>query len=66
MTYTREQLIACLINEYNHLAEEEEMDMTLDEFRVYLQSRTTEQLIDETTTDSTYLTLDDYVKYYSQ
>ena len=68
MNYTREQLIECLKAEYEWLCNEggEEETMSQEEYAHHLETLTIEQLIQETTTDSTYLTLEDYINYWRQ
>ena len=68
MNHSREQLIDALMGEYVSFIEdgyEEDLDMTEEEYQEYLKGLTLEQLVEETTCDDVYLTLDDFVYAYS-
>ena len=64
MTYTRDQLIAALSAEFDHLSHDDDTDMSPDEYRATLQPMSLDQLITETTTDDVF-TLDDFMCAYS-
>ena len=69
MKYSREQLIDALYAEHVQYCEEydlEEGDLPPDEMLAYYKTLTLEELVEETSTDDKYLTLDDYMEYYSQ
>jgi len=65
MTYTRDQLISALAAEFEHLShDDDDADMSPDEYRASLQSMSLDQLIAETTTDDVF-TLDDFMHAYA-
>ena len=66
MTYTKEQLIEALAKEYEFLCHDDfdpDVDHTPEEYRMYLQSLTYDELIEETSTDENF-TLDEYILTY--
>lgn len=65
-TYTREQLIDALCNEYDYLCHDDfdPDDMSLDDYRVMLHSWSYDQLVADTNTDDGY-TLDEFIANHS-
>ena len=66
--YSVEQLITALQAEWEVLIHddfEEGVDMTMEEHLTYLQTLTHSQLIEEVDADEDYLTLNDFMSYYS-
>jgi len=66
--YSVEQLITALQAEWEVLIHddfEEGVDMTMEEHLTYLQTLTHSQLIEEVGADEDYLTLNDFMSYYS-
>ena len=63
MTYTREQLISALVNEYTYLCHDsyDPDDMTVDEFINYLHTLSDSELIDESGTDD----VDEFIVTYA-
>jgi len=54
MTYTREQLINALVNEYEYLCHDDfdpDVDLTTDEYRLKIECYSDEDLINETAVD---------------
>ena len=63
MTYTRDQIINALQNEYEFLCHDDydpDVDMTPAEHLTYLQSLSLDDLIAETSTDDIF-TLDEFI-----
>ena len=66
MTYTKEQLIDALCNEYEYLIHDDydpDKDPTPEEYRAHLEYLTVEELIDESNVDSEY-TLEEFMENY--
>jgi len=54
MTYTREQLINALVNEYKYLCHDDfdpDLDLTTEEYKLKIECYSDEDLIDETAVD---------------
>ena len=54
MTYTREQLINALVNEYDYLCHDDfdpDVDLTTEEYRLKIECYNDEDLINETAVD---------------
>jgi len=54
MTYTREQLINALVNEYDYLCHDDfdpDVDLTTEEYRLKIECYSDEDLINETAVD---------------
>jgi hypothetical protein len=54
MTYTREQLINALVNEYEYLCHDDfdpDVDLTTEEYRLKIECYNDEDLINETAVD---------------
>ena len=67
MTYTREQLINALVNEYEYLCHDDfdpDVDLTTDEYRLKIECYSDEDLINETAVDE-HFTLDQFIRTYS-
>jgi hypothetical protein len=67
MTYTREQLINALVNEYEYLCHDDfdpDVDLTTEEYRLKIECYNDEDLIAEASVDE-YFTLDQFIKTYS-
>ena len=66
MTYTKEQLIEALCREWDYLCHEDydPDDDTPEEYRLKMELLTIEDLIEETSTDDQYYTLDEFMKNY--
>ena len=67
MTYTREQLINALVNEYEYLCHDDfdpDVDLTTEEYRLKIECYNDEDLIDEASVDE-YFTLDQFIRTYS-
>ena len=66
-TYTRAQLIDALSNEYDYLCHDDydpDNDMSVSEYRDYLDSLSYDQLVADTDTDDGY-TLDEFIANHS-
>ena len=66
-TYSKEQIIDCLIGEF-YLLQESDDDGELgsvEDYTSYLKTLTMEQLIAETSCDDEVLTLDDFIYAFS-
>ena len=63
MDYTKEQLIAALVREWDYLCHDDydPNDDTPEEYRLKMEELTTEQLIEETSTGEGY-TLDEFME----
>ena len=60
--YSHQQLVDALLAEYNgFIADGDELDMTFDEYKSYLQGCTHSQLIVETSCDDTIFTVSDFM-----
>ena len=67
MTYTREQLINALVNEYEYLCHDDfdpSVDLTTEEYRLKIECYNDEDLINEASIDE-YFTLDQFIRTYS-
>ena len=67
MTYTREQLINALVNEYEYLCHDDfdpDVDLTTEEYRLKIECYDDEDLIAEASVDE-YFTLDQFMQTYS-
>ena len=67
MKFKREQIINALCNEYNHLFKDTYIpgiDLSFDEYKKDLEAKTLDELIKETSTDSQYYTLKDFMERY--
>jgi hypothetical protein len=68
MSYTEEQIVAELCNEYKALFTRETFDpasdLSYEDYRKNMLNKTLPELIKETSTDSEYYTLDTYMKKY--
>jgi len=67
MTYTREQLINALVNEYEYLCHDDfdpDVDLTTEEYRLKIECYNDEDLINEASVDE-YFTLDQFIRTYS-
>ena len=68
MNYTRQQLIDALQHEYDYLIHDDfdpDVDMTLEEHLEWLHTLTIEELVEETSTDEDYYTLDQFMYNHS-
>jgi hypothetical protein len=57
MTYTREQLINALVNEYEYLCHDDfdpDVDLTTEEYRLKIECYNDEDLINETAVDENF------------
>lgn len=65
MTYTTQQIIDALVNEWIYLCHDdpEPDDQTPEEYRKDLEEYTYDELIEETSTDE-HFTLDEYMRTY--
>ena len=67
MTYTREQLINALVNEYEYLCHDDfdpSVDLTTEEYRLKIECYNDEDLIAEASVDDIF-TLDQFMRTYS-
>ena len=67
MTYTREQLINALVNEYEYLCHDDfdpDVDLTTEEYRLKIECYNDEDLINEASVDE-YFTIDQFIRTYS-
>ena len=67
MTYTREQLINALVNEYEYLCHDDfdpSVDLTTEEYRLKIECYNDEDLIAEASVDE-YFTIDQFIRTYS-
>ena len=67
MTYTREQLINALVNEYEYLCHDDfdpDVDLTTEEYRLKIECYNDEDLIAEASVDE-HFTLDQFMQTYS-
>ena len=67
MTYTREQLINALVNEYEYLCHDDfdpDVDLTTEEYRLKLECYNDEDLINEASVDE-HFPLDQFMRTYS-
>ena len=66
--YSDDELRTALANEWEYLITEdpEDDDTPLDEYIEELKEMTTSQLIEETSTDNKYFTLDEYMETYGE
>ena len=64
MNYTKEQLIEALCREYDYLCHDDydPDDDTPEEYRLKMELLTIEDLIEETSTDDQYYTLDEFME----
>ena len=66
--YSHEQLVDALMGEYNSFIEdglEEDLELSFDEYKSYLQKCTHAQLVEETGCDDDIFPLSDFVYSYS-
>jgi len=64
MTYTREQLINALVNEYEYLCHDDfdpDVDLTTDEYRLKIECYDDEDLINETAVDE-HFTIEQFME----
>ena len=64
MTYTREQLINALVNEYDYLCHDDfdpDVDLTTEEYRLKIECYNDEDLINETAVDE-YFTIQQFME----
>jgi len=64
MTYTREQLINALVNEYDYLCHDDfdpDVDLTTEEYRLKIECYSDDELVEETQTDD-FFTLDLFMR----
>ncbi|MDC0165798.1 hypothetical protein OAI49_02225 [Synechococcus sp. AH-558-M21] len=70
MIYAKEQIIEALCHEYKALFAQETFDpasdLSYDDYRNSMLSKTLPELIKETSTDLEYYTLDAFMKKYGQ
>ncbi len=67
MTYSKDQLIEALYNEYVHLCHDDfdpDVDIPPEDYRSLLRDLTIDKLIEETSTDKDY-TLEEYMGVWS-
>lgn len=67
MTYTREQLINALVNEYSFLCHDDfdpDVDLTTEEYRLKIECYDDKDLIAEASVDE-HFTLDQFMQTYS-
>ncbi len=64
MEYTTAQLKTALIKEYEWMSHDTDVDYTMEEYITLLDTMTYSQLIDETCTDDTYYTLQEYMDHW--
>ena len=67
MEFSRRDIIQALCNEYNHLfkdAYDPGIDLSFEEYQSAMEAKTLEELIKETSTDSEFYTLDNFMKRY--
>ena len=67
MTYTREQLINALVNEYEYLCHDDfdpDVDLTTEEYKLKIECYSDEDLIAEASVDE-HFTLDQFIRTYS-
>lgn len=67
MEFSRRDIVQALCNEYNHLfkdAYDPGIDLSFEEYQSAMEAKTLEELIKETSTDSEFYTLDDFMKRY--
>ena len=65
--FSRRDIIQALCNEYNHLFKDSYdpgIDLSFEEYKSEMESKTLEELIKETSTDNEFYTLDDFMKRY--
>ena len=66
MTYTKEQLIEALVNEYEFLCHDDfdaDSDISPEEYRFLLGDLSIDELIEETSTDENY-SLKEYLEHW--
>ena len=66
--YSHAQLVDALLGEFNQFIEdgyEDELDLTMDEYKTHLESLSHSQLLTEMCLDDEYLTLSDFMHAYS-
>ena len=66
--FSHAQLVDALLGEYNSLIEdglEDDLELSFDEYKSYLQNCTHAQLVNETSCDDEFFTLSDFVYAYS-
>jgi hypothetical protein len=64
--YSHQQLVDALLGEYNSfISDGEELELSFDEYKSYLEGCTHAQLVKETSCDDKYLTLSDFIYAYS-
>ena len=67
MEFSRRDIIQALCNEYNHLFKDSYdpvIDLSFEEYQSAMEAKTLEELIKETSTESEFYTLDDFMKRY--
>ena len=67
MEFSRRDIIQALCNEYNHLFKDvydPGIDFSFEEYQSAMEAKTLEELIKETSTDSEFYTLEDFMKRY--
>ena len=67
MEFSRRDIIQALCNEYNHLFKDSYdpgIDLSFEEYKSEMESKTLEELIKETSTDNEFYTLDVFMKRY--
>lgn len=66
MTYTRDQLINALANEYSLLCcdDPQDHDLSDSDYRVYLSKFTDKQLVAEASVDDDF-TIDEFINHYA-
>ena len=65
--FSRRDIIQALCNEYNHLFKDfydPGIDLSFEEYKSEMESKTLEELIKETSTDNEFYTLDVFMKRY--
>lgn len=65
--FSRRDIIQALCNEYNHLFKDSYdpgIDLSFEEYKSEMESKTLEELIKETSTDNEFYTLDVFMKRY--
>ena len=67
MEFSREQIIKALCNEYNFLFKDvydPGIDLSFEEYQSAMEAKTLDELIEETSTDNEFYTLDNFMKRY--
>jgi len=68
MNYTKQQLVDALQHEYEYMIHDDydpDVDMTLEEHLEWLHTLTIQELVEETSTDEDYYTLDQFMYNHS-